>query len=101
MSQELRSYENMIILHPELSDEEREQFLEKVKSTVEKNQGVIEELKDWNRRKLAYPIQDYREGHYHIVYFSGNNHVLEELERFYRVSDEVLRFLFIRLEEAT
>jgi len=93
----MRSYENMIILYPEVSEEERDQFLEKIKATVERNDGQIDEIKDWGRRKLAYPIKDYREGLYSIVYFSGDTSAVDELEHLYKVSEEVLRFLFIRL----
>jgi len=94
----MRSYENMIILNPELSEEEQEEFLEKIKATVEKNKGKIDEIKNWNKRKLASPIQDYREGNYYIIYLSGENHLIEELERFYKINEEVLRYLFIRVE---
>jgi len=95
----LRNYESICIIQPELEEEERDNYLQSIKEAIETNEGSISEIKDWGRRKLAYPIKDQQEGHYYIVYFSGNSNTTEELERFFKVSEEVLRFMIIRLDE--
>jgi len=95
----VRFYESVCIIDSELGEEEKENFLQSVKEAIENNEGSVSEIKDWGNRKLAYPIKDQQEGHYYIIYFSGNSVTTSELERFFKFSEEVLRYMFIRLEE--
>lgn len=95
----MASYENMLILRHDLEDEEREKLLEKIKLSVQRTGGEVTQVIDWGKRRLSYEIKDTHEGHYFLVYFHGDRAVLKELEHFYRVNDEVLRFMIISLEK--
>lgn len=92
-------YESMFILNSELDDENKETALGKIKGAVEKNGGEIVQLDSWGKRKLAYVIKKiYKEGEYFLMIFKGNEEVLSELEHIYKISDEVIRHLVVRLE---
>lgn len=92
------SYESMIILSAEIDDEKKEQCLDKLKEILVKKGGELLELEPWGKRKLAYVInKTHHEGDYYLFKFEGNLEILNEMERFCKISDEVIRSLVIRL----
>ncbi len=92
------SYESMIIFSTDLDDEKKEQWLEKLKEIFIQKGGELLELEPWGKRKLAYVINKFhQEGEYYLIKFKGNLEVLNEMEHFCKISDEVIRSLIIRL----
>ncbi|NLM97671.1 MAG: 30S ribosomal protein S6 [Halanaerobiaceae bacterium] len=95
----VRLYETVFILKPDLEEEAREGIIERIKDLITSNQGEIVEVETWGNKKLAYEIKNYNNGFYTLISFKGNKVVLSELERNYRIIDEVIRSLIIKVED--
>lgn len=95
----MRSYETMYILSPELSEEERKGLIERFKNLIIENGGELTNFDEWGKRKLAYLIDKKSEGYYVLMNFNANTNVSQELERVYKITDGVLRYLIIRTDE--
>jgi small subunit ribosomal protein S6 len=94
----MRDYESTFILAPTLDAEGVQKEIEAVKGFISKEGGEVTAEKEWGRRRLAYPIQDHSEGVYHILRFNLEGEKLGELNRFFRLNENVLRALVIRDE---
>jgi small subunit ribosomal protein S6 len=95
----MRSYETMFIAVPGLSSEALDHLIETFEEVIKGAGGEsLETDKSWGLRKLAYEIRDFREGYYTIFRFEGDGDVVKELERRFRLSDSVLRYLTVRDE---
>jgi len=92
-------YEVMFIIQPDLEAEEYETILEDLNQLITKLKGDVVRVVDWKRRKLAYEINKLREGHYYLIYFKGESAIITELEHYFRVSDEVMRNMIIKVDE--
>ena len=94
----MRHYETLFVLKPTLTDEEKQQKIDFIKEVITKNGGQIVATEDIGVRKLAYPIQKFERGHYYIIYFTAPSETVRELERIYRITEEIIRFLTIKYE---
>jgi small subunit ribosomal protein S6 len=97
----MRIYEVIFILKPDLPEEEIEQVVELVKTTITSDGGTIDKVDHWGKRKLAYRVQRHAEGYYVLVQYSleGSAALAKEVERRLRVSDPVIKFLTVRVDE--
>jgi small subunit ribosomal protein S6 len=98
----MRIYEVIFILKPDLPEEEIEQVVELVRNTITSDGGTIDKVDHWGKRKLAYRVQRHAEGYYVLVQYSleeGNAALAKEVERRLRVSDPVIKFLTVRIDE--
>ncbi|AAM25885.1 MULTISPECIES: 30S ribosomal protein S6 [Caldanaerobacter] len=95
----MRSYETMYVLSPDLNEEERKGLIERFKNLIVERGGEITNFDEWGKRKLAYPIQKKSEGYYVLMNFNSSPDVSRELERVYRITDGVLRYLIIRTDD--
>lgn len=89
-------YEAVYLVHPSVDDERLEEIIARYNQVVENEGGVIEQCGKWDRRRLAYPINKVQEATYVLMYFRANPQVPAELDRLFRISDEVIRHLIIR-----
>ncbi len=94
----LKHYETMFILKPTLTEEETLAQIELVKSNITKNGGEIVSCDDMGTRQLAYEIEKNKRGYYFVVYFKGEPKGILEIERQYRINENILRFIFIKYE---
>lgn len=94
----IRSYETIFIVKPTLTDEEIKSQIETVKTNIEKNGGEIVAVNDMGMRTLAYEIEKNKRGHYYVVYFKAPSASILELERIYGISENILRFMFVKYE---
>ena len=94
----MNKYESMYILKPELEDEPRNELIKKFSDIIEANGGKIEKTDEWGRRKLAFPINYIADGYYVLVNFEGPGELPAEMERNFKISDDVLRYMVIRLD---
>ncbi len=93
-------YEVMYIIQPDLeSDELLDAALEKVNSTIEKTGGVILSQKKVGKRRLAYEIDDYKEGIYLLINVQAEQTIVPVLEHFFKVNEGYLRYMILRLDE--
>jgi small subunit ribosomal protein S6 len=94
----MRDYEVMLIIRPDLDEEKTEATITKFTGLLE-TQGATEvKLDKWGKRRLAYEIDDQREGFYAVINFKSGSPAVHELERVLKITDEVLRHLVVRQE---
>ncbi|CBG40508.1 30S ribosomal protein S6 [Helicobacter mustelae] len=94
----MRHYETMFILKPTLVEEEIASKIEFYKEAITKNGGSIQTTLDMGMRNLAYEIKKNKRGYYFVIYFQANPSLVLELERLYRINEDVLRFIVIKYE---
>lgn len=94
----MRRYELMLVLRPDMPDDRLQAVLDRTTRAVSTGGGQILKVAPWGRRRLAYPIERFREGSYHIVLFEAPPEVVAELERGLLITEEVLRHLVTRVE---
>ena len=91
----MNKYEVMYILNSELEEEKIQALVEKFSALIKEN-GELEACNEWGKRRLAYPIMDMNEGYYVLADFAANPEFPAELERIFKITDGVLRYLVIR-----
>ena len=94
----LKHYETMFIVKPTLTEEEMQAQIELVKSNIEKNGGEIVVNENIGSQQLAYEIEKNKRGYYYLIYFKAPTASILELERNYRINENILRFIFIKYE---
>lgn len=96
----MRRYELVVIVSPDVAEDDVPDAVDRlVRRPVESDGGELQEVNNWGRRKLAYPIQRHQEGNYVLTQLNMDPQKTEELERGLQISEEVLRYLLIRLDE--
>ncbi|MDD2374551.1 MAG: 30S ribosomal protein S6 [Eubacteriales bacterium] len=92
-----RKYEAVFILNPAIGDEAITATTDKVKALIE-SAATIEQMDVWGRRRLAYEIDDQKEGYYVLVNFSSEAEFPKELERVLKITDGVMRYMVVRAD---
>lgn len=95
----MRRYETIIITDPDLSAEEREPVLQRITDVVNQGDGYLALTDEWGARKLAYEIKKKDRGYYLRFDFCGTGAVVNEMERFFRIDDRVLKYMTVLLDE--
>lgn len=95
----MRDYELVMVLNPNVPEEQVPGTVEKVTRVVAEKGGTITEVKPWGRRRLAYPIRQQREGFYVLASLKMEPALATQLEKQLRVTEEVIRHLLVCLEE--
>ena len=95
----MRTYEELFIMKADAPEEEIDQFIEQMKSVVTASGGTVDKIDKWGKRKLAYRVGKYREGAYVLFQFSAQPETVKEFERRLRVSDLVIKFLTVRIDQ--
>ena len=95
----MRIYEELFIAKPDAPDEEVDQFIEQLRGHLTDAGGTVEKVEKWGKRRLAYKVDKYREGAYVLFQFSAGPETVKELERRLRVSDLVIKFLTVRIDQ--
>lgn len=98
MTEVINKYETVFIVDPTLSEEETAAVVDKFKTLIEKN-GEVENVDEWGKRRLAYEINDHAEGYYVLITFSSKGDFPKELERIFRITDEIMRSIVVRIGE--
>ena len=93
----MRRYELMLVLRPDAPDERAAAVIDRTTRYVVASGGQIVKVAPWGRRRLAYPIDRYRDGSYHIVVFESPAEVIAEMERSLQITEDVLRYLVTRV----
>lgn len=94
----MRRYELMLVIRPDVADDRSQAVVDRTTRQITSSGGRILKVAPWGRRRLAYPIDRYREGSYHIVLFQAPAEAISELEHGLHITEEVLRHLVIRVE---
>jgi small subunit ribosomal protein S6 len=94
----MRRYELMLVIRPDVADDKSQAVIDRVTRQITAGGGQIVKVAPWGRRRLAYPIDRFREGSYHIVLFAAPAGLLTELEHSLLITEEVIRHLLTRDE---
>jgi len=94
----MRRYELMLVVRPDVPEDRVQAILDRSTRAVTGAEGQIVKVSPWGRRRLAYPIGQYREGSYYIVLFDAPPAAIEELERGLNITEEVMRHLVTHIE---
>jgi small subunit ribosomal protein S6 len=95
----MKRYETIAIVGPDVSPDERVVLFDRCREIINQQNGTILELDEWGSRKLAYEIKKKLRGYYVRFDYCGNGSLVQELERFFRIDERVLKFLTVLLEE--
>ena len=91
----MKKYETIFILRPTLGEEEMKEAVGKFKNFIETN-ATVENFDEWGNRKLAYTIGEHKEGYYIFTTFEALPTFPQELERMFRISEDVIKFIVVR-----
>ncbi len=94
----MNKYETIFVLSALLEDEKIQEIITKVKTLIETS-AQLEKADEWGKKRLAYEIDDQKEGYYTLMQFSAAPEFPTELERIYKITEGVLKYLIIRRDE--
>lgn len=92
-------YEHVVVTRPDISPAQVDTFVEELSEFVASKGGAVKKTEYWGLRNLAYPIQKVRKGHYSLLNLDAPADAVQELERRHRITDEVMRYMTVRVEE--
>ena len=93
-------YEILYIIRPDMTDDAKKELVERFDAIVTDNGSTIIESKDWAKRRLAYEINDYKEGIYHLINLeSSDAKAIDEFDRLARINRDILRHMIVKIED--
>ena len=92
-------YEHVVITRPDISPAQVDSFVEELSGFLNEKGATIGKTEYWGLRNLAYPIKKQRKGHYSLINIDAPAEAIHELERRQRLSEDVMRYMTIRVEE--
>lgn len=95
----MRKYELMFIVRPDFPEEELDRLVTQMEGVVASSGGKVEKVEKMGNRRLAYRIQRHREGFYVLFTLEGSGDTVREFERRLKVTDAVIKFLTVRIDE--
>jgi small subunit ribosomal protein S6 len=94
-----RTYELMFIVRPDMTDEDLDRLISTLQTAVPAAGGTVKSLEKMGKRRLAYVVRRFHEGVYVLLVVEGGGPMIHELERRLRVSEPVIKFLTVRVDE--
>mgnify|MGYP000918054270 FL=1 len=94
----MNKYESIFIVSALLEDEKIQEIITKVKNFVEES-GQLEKFDEWGKRRLAYEIEDQKEGYYTLMHFTAESEFPAKLERIYKITEGVIKYIILRRNE--
>ncbi len=95
----MRVYEELFIVKPDAVEEEVDGFIDQLKTLIENGKGTVDKVDKWGVRKLAYRVSKFAEGQYILITFTASPEAVKEIERRLRVTDMVIKFITVRIDE--
>ena len=92
-----KMYESAILINAALEDNQIQSIISHVKELISSNDGEITDVEDWGRKRLAYMIKKSKIGYYIIFQFNAYPQIISTLEKFYKLDENILRYLNIKL----
>jgi len=92
----MRQYETGFVLSPALSEEETTQYIQQMAAIIAQKKGRLVKQDVWGKRRLAYPIKKFGEGIYVFFTYEGPGDISTEMERRFKQTDTVIRFLTVK-----
>ena len=94
----MNKYESIIIISPVVEEEGMKNLITKFSDLINTD-GKVESVEEMGKRKLAYEVKKNKEGYYVLINFEAKPELIAELERNYRITDEVIKFIVVRKED--
>ena len=94
----MNKYESVVIVNPNLEEESIKNLIKKFSDLINTD-GNVTSVEEMGKRKLAYEIKKQKEGFYVVIKFEAKPELIAELERNYRITDEVIKFIVVKEEE--
>jgi small subunit ribosomal protein S6 len=95
----MRKYEIIFVVKPDLPEEELDKLIAQMEGVVTGTGGKLDKTEKMGRRRLAYRIGGHREGFYVLFFLEGSGDTVKEFERRLKVTDAVIKFLTVRVDE--
>ena len=96
----MNKYELALVVSAKIEDDARTATVEKAKQYITRVGGVVTEVEEWGKKRLAYESQKQSEGFYYFIQFEAESNVPASVEQDVRIMDNVLRYLVVRKDEA-
>ncbi len=94
-----RTYELMFIVRPDMAEEDQDKLISTLESAVTSTGGVVKNVERMGKRRLAYRVRRFNDGIYVLLTVEGSGGLIHELERRLRVTEPVIKFLTVRIDE--
>jgi len=94
-----RTYELMFIVRPDMAEEDQDKLISTLESAVTSTSGVVKNVERMGKRRLAYTVRKFHDGIYVLLTVEGSGGLIHELERRLRVTEPVIKFLTVRIDE--
>jgi len=94
-----RTYELMFIVRPDMSEEDQDKLISTLESAVTSSGGAVKSFDRMGKRRLAYTVRRFQDGLYMLLTLEGSGGLVHELERRLRVTEPVIKFLTVRIDE--
>jgi len=95
----MRRYETIFIADNDLSEEDRSPIFEKLKDLTQQHNGLLVMVDEWKSKKLAYEIKKKARGYYVRLDYCGSGILVNEIERFFRIDDRILKYMTVLLDK--
>ena len=95
----MRRYETIVIVDPDLGEEERGTVFDKIRELIPQTGGLLVEFDEWGGRKLAYEIKKKQRGYYVCINYCGGGDLVSEMERQFRIDDRVMKYMTVLLDK--
>ncbi|NLY18978.1 MAG: 30S ribosomal protein S6 [Clostridiaceae bacterium] len=94
----MKKYESIFVINPLLEDDKIQEIVTRVKSFIEES-AQLEKIDEWGKRRLAYEVNDQKEGYFTLVHFTAGSEFPAELERIYKITEGVIKYIIVRRDE--
>lgn len=94
----MRKFEIMMILKPDLDEDQIRSVVERFVNIITDHNGEVTAIEPWGKRRLAYEIKDYKDGFYVLINYDADGSFNSELERNFRIVDSIIRHIIVRLD---
>jgi small subunit ribosomal protein S6 len=94
-----RTYELMFIVRPDMVEEDQDKLISTLETAVTSSGGVVKSVEKMGKRRLAYIVRRFHDGLFILLTFEGSGGLVHELERRLRVTEPVIKFLSVRIDE--
>ncbi len=95
----MKKYETLLLFSPDLSSEERKEIVEQLTNVVKEYSGEVTAVDEWGMKELAYPVKKSTRGYYIRLEYGSPGTAVHEIERVIRISESVLKFISVKVEE--
>lgn len=92
----MKSYEGMFLFKPDLAKENLDKVISQVQEIIGKHKGSLDQVSDWGKKKLAYPIKKYNEASYYLVNFHAAPEGISKIKEALNLNESILRTLIVK-----